>query len=61
MTCRKFSRGKFDAGNVGNFEGENTQKSAIFSLKMESETKSKNILNNSSSSMASTVTKFQIE
>ena len=61
MSCGKFSRGKFDAGNAGNFEGENTLKSAIFPPKIECETKSENILNNSSSSMTSTVTKFQIE
>ena len=61
MTCGKFSRGKFDAGNAGNFEGENTLKSAIFPPKMECETKSENNLNSSSSYITSTVTKFQIK
>ena len=50
MTCGKFSRGKLDAGNAGNFEGEKTVKRAIFLPKMECETKSDEVLYHFSSS-----------
>ena len=49
MTCGKFSRGKLDAENAGNYEEEKTLKSAIFSPKMAFETKSENVYNLSSS------------